>query len=613
MPKKGPKNNDRKLNTRQKVAGIARVAAITYKASPLAVFVKIAGTLITSILPIVTTYFAALTTTALASAYAGDEQAGAQALTYVIVTAVLGVALTAWSSVEQYINQFVRYKIDAAISDQLYEQFLALDFWRYDDKKTADLFDKSKQFAQFFAYVFDKLASIFTSLISLIAGLVALMLVSWWLGLILLAAVIPGVIIQFRLSRAQVKHWSENVETRRAKDMIEWNMFQVSAIAELRLYGMVRHLLDLRMKLRDKDEKTRIEFERKYIGRQLGADVLEAGAEVVALIYITLQIIAHAQPVGQLIYVQQIVSRALSGSRGFVSQLSSIDEDIANLFDYNEFMQLPTAKVASKHLKKLPSSIRFDDVSFHYPGNEQSVLQNLTLSVQKGQHVAIVGENGAGKSTFVKLLLGLYRPSSGTVFVDDVDLAEISTDEWHRYLGVLAQNANRYSFASARDNILLGDVSHPVSKERFEAALDAAEARTFLEKLPKGLDNYVNQWIEHDDGTPGVDLSGGQWQRLALARNFYRDSPIIILDEPTSAIDALAESRIFERLLKQKDKTIITISHRVTTIEKADIIYMFEEGKIVEQGTHDELVAKEGRYYRMFKSQLRKGELKVPN
>jgi len=605
MPRPKPRKDDeKKFTTRQKAAGIARVAAITYKASPLAVFIKIAGTLITSVLPIVTTYYAALTTTELASAYAGNEEAGGRAITYVIITAVLGVVLTAWSSIEQYVNQFVRYKIDAAISDQLYEQFLALDFWRYDDKKTADLFDKSKQFANFFAYVFDKLASIVTSLVSLVAGLVALLLVSWWLGLILLAAVIPGVIIQFRLSRAQVKHWNSNVETRRAKDMIEWNMFQVSAIAELRLYGMVRHLLDLRMKLRDKDEKTRIEFERKYIGRQLGADVLEAGAEVVALIYTTLQIIAHAQPVGQLLYVQQIVSRALTGSRGFVSQLSSIDEDIANLFDYNEFMQLPTAKQASGHLSKLPDSIRFDDVSFHYPGNDQTVLKNVTFEIKQGQHVAIVGENGAGKSTLVKLLLGLYKPTSGTVFVDDINLADVSTEEWHRYLGVLEQSSNKYSFASARDNILLGDVERPVSEERFEDALDAAEARSFLEKLPKGLDNYVNQWIEHEDGTPGVDLSGGQWQRLALARNFYRNSPIIILDEPTSAIDALAESRIFKRLLKNKNKTIITISHRVTTIEKADIIYMLENGEIVEQGTHSELVAKKGRYYRMFESQL---------
>ena len=605
MPRRSPQKNERKLNARQKVTGIARVAAITYKASPLAVFVKLAGTLITSILPIVTTYFAALTTTALASAYAGDANAGTRAIEYVLITAGLGVALTAWGSIEQYVNQFVRYKIDAAIGDQLYEQFLSLDFWRYDDKETADLFDKSQQFARLFAYVFDRLASIFTSFISLVAAVVAMIFVSWWLALILLAAVIPSVVIQFRLSRKQVQHWNSNVETRRSKDMIEWNMFQVSAIAELRLYGMVRHLLDLRMKLRDKDEKVRIEFERKYIGQQLGADVLEAAAEVVALIYITLQIIAHTQPVGQFIYVQQIVSRALGGSRSFVSQLSSIDEDIANLFDYNEFMNLPTSKMGTKRLRKLPKSIRFENVSFHYPNNEQMVLNDVSLTIKQGQHIAIVGENGAGKSTFVKLLLGLYKPTSGTVYVDDANLAEISSDDWHKYLGVLTQDSNRYAFATARDNILLGDVMHPVSNERFEAALDAAEARTFLEKLPRGLDNYVNQWIEHDDGTPGVDLSGGQWQRLALARNFYRNSPIIVLDEPTSAIDALAESRIFERLLKKEDKTIITISHRVTTIEKADVIYMLEDGKIVEQGTHAELVAKNGQYLRMFKSQLR--------
>jgi ATP-binding cassette subfamily B protein len=604
MPRK-PGTTSRKLNARQKVVGIARVAAITYKASPLAVFVKLAGTLITSILPIVTTYFAALTTSSLASAYAGDPNAGARAIEYVLITAGLGVALTAWGSIEQYVNQFVRYKIDAAIGDQLYEQFLSLDFWRYDDKETADLFDKSRQFSRMFSYVFDRLASIFTALVSLVAGVVALLFVSWWLALILLAAVIPSVIIQFRLSRKQIQHWNSNVETRRSKDMIEWNMFQVSAIAELRLYGMVRHLLDLRMKLRDKDEKVRIEFERKYIGQQLGADVLEAAAEVVALIYITLQIIAHTQPVGQFIYVQQIVSRALSGARSFVSQLSSIDEDIANLFDYNEFMNLPTSKLAPTRVNKLPESIRFENVSFHYPNNEQTVLSDVSLTIKQGQHVAIVGENGAGKSTFIKLLLGLYKPTSGTVFIDDTNLATVSSDDWHKYLGVLTQDSNHYSFATARDNILLGDVIHPVSNERFEAALDAAEARTFLEKLPKGLDNYVNQWIEHSDGTPGVDLSGGQWQRLALARNFYRNSPIIVLDEPTSAIDALAESRIFERLLKEEDKTIITISHRVTTIEKADIIYMFEDGKIVEQGTHAELVAKKGRYFRMFKSQLR--------
>lgn len=597
-------NDKRKLSTRERVVGIARVARITYKASPLAVFVKVAGTIVTSVLPIVTTYFAALTTTALAEAYAGDETAGERAISYVIITALLGVTLTAWNSVEQYINQFVRYKINAAISDQMYEQFLALDFWRYDDKKTADLFDKSKQFANFFAYVFDSLASIFTSFVQLIAGLVALLLVSWWLGVILLAAVIPGVIIQFKLSRAQIKHWNENVETRRVKNMIEWNMFEIRNIAELRLYGLARHLLDLRMQLRDKDEKRRIDFERKFIWRQLGADILEAAAEVTALVYTTLQIIAHTQPIGQFLYVQQIVSRALGGARSFVSQVSRIDGDIANLFDYNEFMALPSGMDRPRRLRHTPKVIELRNVSFHYTGSEQMVLQNVTLTLVRSQHIALVGENGAGKSTLVKLLLGLYQPTEGKILLDGVDLAEIHIADWHRQLGVLQQDFTQYSFASARDNVLLGDVSRPIDEGRFSAALDAAEARSFLEKLPKGLDNFVHQWIEHDDGTSGVDLSGGQWQRLALARNFYRDSPIVILDEPTSAIDALAEARIFKRLFAMKDKTIVTISHRLTTVQKADVIYVLQDGKIVEQGTHTELVRTKGAYYTLFESQL---------
>ena len=594
----------RKLSSRERLFGIARVAKITYKASPLAVGVKLFGALVTSLLPIATAYFAALTTTALAEAYAGDESAGTRAITYVLITALLGVALTAWNSIEQYINQFVRYKIDAAINDRMYEQFFALDFWRYEDKKTADLFDKSRQFAQFFAYVFDSLATILTAIVQMLAGLIALLLVSPWLGLILLAAVIPGVFIQFSLSRTQVAHWNENIKTRRVKHMIENQMEQVRRIAEIRIYGLAKHLLSLRKKLRDKDEKQRIEFERKFIWKQLGADVLETIAEVTALIYTTLQIIAQTQPIGQFLYVQQVVSRALSGARQFTSQMSRIDEDIANLLDYNEFMELPTGTARKKRLRAVPQVIELQNISFNYPGSETQVLRDVSFTISQGQHVALVGENGAGKSTLVKILLGLYQPTGGKVLLDGVDLAEIRLDDWHKQLGVLQQDFSQYGFASARDNITLGDVSKPANEAAVGKAMDAAEARTFLEKLPRGLDSYVYQWMENEDGSSGVDLSGGQWQRLALARNFYRDSPIVILDEPTSAIDALAESRIFKRLFALKDKTIITISHRLTTVQKADIIYVLENGKITEDGVHKTLVQKKGAYYTLFESQL---------
>jgi ATP-binding cassette subfamily B protein len=594
----------RKLTKKQYARAIYQVAQLTLRAAPIAVIIKLFGSVVTAVLPIVTTFYAALTTTSLAEAYTGDPTAGGRAIMYVLITAALGIILTAWSSVEQYIGELTRYKVDVAVTDQMFERFLSLEFWQYDDKKTADLFDKAKQFAKFFAYVFDRIANIFTQLFTMIAGIVALVFVSWWLGLIVLLAVIPSMVIQLRLSRKQQAHWRGNVETRRAQSMIEWNLFEPKHIAELRLYGMVRYLLDLRIRLRDADEKQRIEFERSYIFKRLGADSIETAAEVVALLYTTLQIIAHTQPIGQFLYVQQIVSRALSGARGFVTQLSQIDEDLANLFDYQEFMELPVSAGGSVVLSRAPKAVSLNHVSFHYPKSKQLVLNDISLTIREAQHVAIVGENGAGKSTLVKIITGLYHPTSGSIILDGVDLRDIQIESWHQQLGVLQQDYLAYGFATAKDNIIFGNVGAPFSKKRFDEALKRAEAGDFLKKLPKGIDSYVNNWMEHDDGTKAQDLSGGQWQRLALARNFYRESPVIILDEPTSAIDALAESRIFKRLFADKKRTVITISHRVTTIERADVIYMLQGGKVVEQGTHSELVALRGAYYTMFESQL---------
>jgi ATP-binding cassette subfamily B protein/ATP-binding cassette subfamily C protein len=602
----GRKQSDRKLTAKERAKAIWHVAQLTYRAAPMAVIVKVIGSIITAVLPLVTTYFAALTTTELAKAYAGDSGAGEQAILFVLITAILGVFMTGWKSFEQYINELTRYRVEAAMNDRMYEHFLSLDFWRYDDKTTADRFDKAKRFANFFAYVFDRLAGLVTQFITMVAGLGALVLVSWWLGLILIIAVVPSVVIQFRLSRKQIAHWNSNVETRRAKNMIEWQLFEPKHIAELRLYGMARHLLDLRMRLRDTDEKERIEFERQFILKRFGADTFEAAAEVIALVYTTMQIIAHAQPIGQLLYVQQVVSRALGGSSGFVSQLNTLDEDLANLFDYQEFMELPLYTSNGAKLLGSPNSIEVKNVSFHYPQSDKKVLQDVSLSIKKGQHVAIVGENGAGKSTLIKILTGLYRPNEGSVLLDGKDLSEYDVASWHAQLGVLQQEYLAYIFANAQDNIYFGDVSTPLDAKRLDAAIDRAEARTFLEKLPKGLETFLSAWMEHNDGTNGVDLSGGQWQRLALARNFYRDSPVIILDEPTSAIDALAESRIFKHLFDDKTRTVIAISHRLTTIERSDVIFMLQEGKVVERGTHEELVAKRGAYYHMFESQLRK-------
>jgi ATP-binding cassette subfamily B protein/ATP-binding cassette subfamily C protein len=324
----------------------------------------------------------------------------------------------------------------------------------------------------------------------------------------------------------------------------------------------------------------------------------------VALIYITLRIIGHTQPIGQFIYVQQVVSRGLGSMRSVVQSFINIDEDIANLFSYNEFMELPVYTRGTKKLTHSPGSIEVQQASFHYPHSDTPVLQDISLTITKNQHVAIVGENGAGKSTLIKLLLGLYVPTKGTVLIDGIPTSELQLESWHQRVAVLQQSTTSFTYATVRESVLLGDISKPESRQRYKDALVAAEASEFVSKLHKKDDTYTYPWMEDEDGESGQSLSGGQYQRLDLARNFYRDSPVVILDEPTSAIDALAESRIFKRLMDEKNKTIITISHRLSTVRRAEHIYVMEQGKIIEEGTHDDLVAAKGAYYRLFESQL---------
>ena len=595
-----------KLTLRQYGTAIWGAAALSFRTAPSAVLFKIIGALLGAILPIILTYFAARTTTELAAAFGGDHAAGERALFYVILTAALGLITTIWSSIDGYIQGILRYKVDARVSDMMYERFLALPFWRYDDKDTADTYDKAQKFAQFYSYVFDQITTIFSQMVSVITAVIALFFVVPMIGVVVVIALIPGIYFQFKVSRAQIEHWNKNVDKRRARNFIEWQLLQPNTVTELRINNFVRFLLNLRNRYRDEDERQRLDIEKKYIGQQVASNVFETGVELGSLIWVTLQIINGSQPIGQFLYVQQIVSRAITSSNSIVGTISRIDEDLAQLFDYQKFMSYDLEQTGKTELATPMQTISFDDVSFHYFGSKDTVLDHISLNITAGQHIAIVGENGAGKSTFIKLLLGLYEPSKGAVRINGKDLRDVVLGSWHQQLSVLQQEFLHYIFANVRDNVYYGDVSRPFEKQRYNDAVNKSESDEFIAKLSKKEKTYPSAWMETDEGDKGVNLSGGQWQRLALARSFYRGAPIIILDEPTSAIDALAESKIFDHLFKDKNRTIITISHRLTTVEKADIIFVLKDGKLVERGTHQELVAQQGEYTTIFAAQLRR-------
>ena len=406
------------------------------------------------------------------------------------------------------------------------------------------------------------------------------------------------------ITRLMSNYWRKNTNIRRRMWWIEYAISKPEDIAELRLYGVIKHLLAERAALRDKDQLQMIKYERNFMTKRFGGEVLQAAAEVVALVWVTLEIIAHRQPIGQFVLVQQMVSRILSSVDSLISTYNSIDEEVVNMVDYQQFMDLPIAVTKPGLSVNMNKLIKVNNVNFHYPGSKTMVIKGLSLEIKHGQHVAIVGENGAGKTTLVKLLTGLYQPTGGKILIDGQNLSEVDAAAWHRQLAVLSQSFIHYYFATAYENVWYGDVSRELDLKRLAVALKQAEADDFVKKLPKGGDSYVDKWMTDDSDDKGVDLSGGQWQRLALARNFYRDAPIVILDEPTSAVDAAAEARIFRHLFKQKDKTIIAISHRLSTVKKADVIYFMKDGRIVEQGSCSELIAKRGEFYEMFKEQL---------
>lgn len=291
----------------------------------------------------------------------------------------------------------------------------------------------------------------------------------------------------------------------------------------------------------------------------------------------------------------------------FTGQTSSLLVNLGNIVennlyveDYFKLLNLKNKVITNKNAKRLtkimPREIKFESVSFTYPGSKKLVLKNINLTIKTGQDIAIVGPNGAGKTTLIKLLFRFYDPTSGKILIDGVDLKKINLDDWYRHLGVLFQDFAKY-YLTVKENIEFGDAKN-IKKKSVKQALSNAQGNDLLD-LPKKTDQILGRWFED-----GEEISVGQWQKLAIARALYRNAPILVLDEPTSNIDAQAEFKIFNNLKKTyQHKTLIFISHRFSTVRMANQIYVLKYGQIIEQGKHEDLVSQNGAYAKYFKIQ----------
>ena len=306
--------------------------------------------------------------------------------------------------------------------------------------------------------------------------------------------------------------------------------------------------------------------------------------------------------VGTLTFLTGAIAGSSAQLQGVFSLFSHISDQALHLTDLIDFLKVEPRISSRPNAIPAPRPIRdgfvFRDVSFHYPGSERLILKNLNFRLNPGEHIALVGENGQGKTTLVKLLARLYDPTGGAIYLDGNDLRDYNVEELQKEIGVIFQDFVRYDML-ARMNIGVGKIDGVDDDKALWTAAKKSGADSLLSRFPSGLDQMLGRRFEG-----GVDLSGGEWQKFALARAYLRDAQVLILDEPTAALDAVAESEVFARFADlSRGKMALLISHRFSTVRTSDRIVVLEAGQIYEEGTHDQLVAHGGRYASLFELQ----------
>ncbi|HEY0989501.1 MAG TPA: ABC transporter ATP-binding protein [Kofleriaceae bacterium] len=499
---------------------------------------------------------------------------------------------------EQYYDYVFRYRLQDTFTYQFCEKLTQLDIGHLEDPEVQTLITKVRSTHQWrVPDFFRMLAYAFIATIGVISAAIALAPYGAWVVAAVVAGTVPRMIVRVRFGEMQWSMYGSGAPESRKLWYFGELMSEVSALRELKVFRTAPSLL-----ARYRDIQARIfALGKRPLDRYRRISViapLVEGALVFGVAWAMLPDVATgALSVGSFAFFVTMLQQLATQAADAGGSASMVYENLLYVRHWNELMALPRLIPHADHPYRFarvrPPLIEFRDVSFDYPSG-RAALRGVSFTIEPGESVALVGANGAGKSTIIKLLCRFYDVTSGKILINGVDLRDLDLTQWYAHLGTLFQDFVQYKL-TVRDNVLLGDPAR-VDEAAMVEAVRKAGAADLVRELPDGYDQILG--TEFADGE---QISGGQWQKLAIARAFYQSAPVLIMDEPTSAIDAEAEYQIFNNLeAEYRDKTLILVSHRFSTVRNADRIVVIEDGRIVEHGSHEQLLARGGRYATMF-------------
>jgi ATP-binding cassette subfamily B protein len=570
-----------------------RAAALVWKTSPRLCLLLIGITAAQGVVPTAMVWLGKLIVDAVV---AHDADALWQALLGELALTVTGAALSSANGLAQGL---LRSALGHAVNRAILDKVLTLDLVQFEDASFYDRLTRARREASVRPLSMVRRLLSFLQYAMLLVGSAGLLIrFSPVAAAVLVVATIPGFIVETRFAAAGFRLFNWRAPEAREQGYYETVLSREDHAKEVQLFGLGRFFLDRYQAIYDLliDEDRKLAIRRTIAGYLTGT----LGTLVFYGIYawIAWAAVGGTITLGDMTLYLAAFRQGQSTLLGVVQAASGVGEDRLYLSNLFGFLDAPTPARAGGAVRgPVPGDgIRFEAVGFSYPGAATPALQGVTLHLRPGEKLALVGHNGSGKTTLIKLLTRLYVPTDGRILVDGLDLQAWDTEALRARMGVVLQDFVRYQL-TAGDNIGLGDLARRTDEAAQAEAARRGLADEVIAALPQRLGTRLGKWFKD-----GVELSGGQWQRIALARAFMRDGvDILVLDEPTAAMDAEAEAALFAHIkAAAADRMAILISHRFSTVRLADHIVVLDAGKVVEEGTHEALMERGGRYARLF-------------